>query len=266
METTERALATGFGEAYLASSTLKLNQGLHEESATELGLALSRSPMSATAHESSARLLVEVDSVVEARHHYETALGLDGGRHQIIGGELARLDALQGNWVSADRRVAALVADPDPSVAQLGAVFLARLAIWRRNVPQILEAVAILAPRAGSEGTNMFHTFREWREHGRFDESAWQQSVARQQRSESPHRFQIVALQRLAEVAMLMDKDRVALDTLTAAARFGLLDLVWLDHCPLFSTLYSDPTFKAVRSVVLERASRVLTAFRATGG
>jgi len=265
METTERALATGHGEAYMASSTLKLNRGSHEEAGSDLGTALARSPMSASVHESAGRVLVESGSVVEGRHHYETALGLDPGRVQMIGGDLARLDALQGNWVSADRRIAALLADSDPSVAQLGAVFLARLAIWRRNIPQLREAVKILAPRAGNEGTNMFRMFDEWRDHGTFDDEGWQKSVATQQRPERPHRFQLIALQRLAEMAMLMDQHNAALHTLTAASQFGLIDVVWLDQCPMFTNLHGDPTFEAARAVVAERASRVLTAFRVAG-
>ncbi len=266
VETTERALATGYGEAYLAASTLKLGRGLHEEAGSDLGTALSRSPMSASVHESAARILVEVDSVVEGRHHYETALGLDPGRAQMIAGDLARLDALQGNWISADRRVAAMLADSDPSVAQLGAVYLARLAIWRRNIPQILEATEILAPRAGTEGTNMFKAFDLWRNRGTFDADAWRSSVALQQRLERPHRFQVVSLQRLAEMAMLMDQREAALDTLTAVCRLGLLDVVWLDHCPMLTSLHGDPTFDAARAVVVDRASRLLTAFRAAGG
>lgn len=112
----------------------------------------------------------------------------------------------------------------------------------------------------------MFRTFAQWREHGTFDRHAWTESVASQQDPERPHRFQVVGLQRLAEAAMLMDQQEAAFETLTAAASFGLVDVVWLDDCPLFSSLHGDPAFDAIRAVVAERASRMLTAFRATGG
>ena len=265
-ETVDRALATGYGESYLASSILKLNRGLHQESGTELGIALSRSPMSAQTHETAARILVEVDSVVEGRHHYETALGLDPGRTQMIAGDLARLDALQGNWISADRRVAAMLADPDPPVAQLGAIFLARLAIWRRNIGQILEAVDRLAARSGGESTELLAVFKTWREHGTFDAESWRRAVLNLQAPDRPHRFQVVGLQRLAEMAILVEQREAALETLSAASQFGLIDVVWLDYCPLFTPLHADPGFQTIRDDVAARASRVLTAFRSAGG
>jgi len=262
----DRAMSTGHGEAYLASSILKMNQGLHEESARELGTALVRSPMSSQAHESAGRLLIEIDAVIDGRHHYETALGLDPGRTQVIGGDLARLDALQGNWTSADRRVDLMLADPDPPVAQLGAVFLARLAIWRKDLPRMQRATAILADRAGIETTGIFRAFNAWHAGNPFDHAAWAQAIARQGQVERPHRFQIISLQRMAEMAVLIEQPGAALDTVRAAGEFGLLDVVWIDHCPLFSELRGDPAFAAIRATVAERAARVLAAFRAAGG
>ena len=262
----DRAMATGHGEAHLASSILMTNQGMLEEGARELAIALVRSPMSSQAHEAAGRILIEVDAVVDGRHHYETALGLDPGRTQVIGGDLARLDALQGNWTSADRRVDLMLADPDPPVAQLGAVFLARLGIWRKDLPRMLRAVEILAPRAGGESTGIFRAFNAWHAGHPFDHAAWAQAIARQVHPEQPHRFQIISLQRMAEMALVVEQPGAALDTLRAASEFGLLDVVWLDHCPLFVELRGEPAFAAIRATVAERAARVLAAFRAAGG
>ena len=117
----ERALPTGHGEAFLASALLKLNEGDLEGAAAALGTALVRAPMSAPAHETAGKILIEVHAESEGRYHLETALALDPGRANIIGGELGRLDALQGKWDAADARCHRLLADPDPPVAQLGA-------------------------------------------------------------------------------------------------------------------------------------------------
>nr|MBA3454039.1 hypothetical protein [Deltaproteobacteria bacterium] len=262
----ERALATGHGEAFLASGIFKLNQGVLEESAGELGLALARSPMSSQTHEVIGRLLVEVDSVIEGRHHYETALGLDPGRVQMVAGDLARIDALQGNWTSADRRVDAMLADPDPPVAQLGAVFLARLAIWRNDMPRLMRSLQLLIPRAGNEGTDMVRTFNNWREGKPFDREAWDRVIKLLVKPSSPHRNQLVSLQRMAEMALIIEEPATAIDTISAASAFGLIDIVWLDNCPLFTRLRDEPSFREARAEVADRAWRVLSAFRAAAG
>jgi len=89
----ERGLATGHGEAFLASATFKLNQGDLEGAASALGTALVRAPMSAPAHETAGKILIEIDAGAEGRHHLETALGLDPGRANVISSELGRLEA-----------------------------------------------------------------------------------------------------------------------------------------------------------------------------
>jgi len=262
----ERAMATEHGDAYLASSLFKLSEGKLEEAASELATAIVRSPMSSQTHEAVARILVEVDSVIEARHHYETAIGLDPGRTQMIAGDLARLDGLQGNWTSSDRRIDQMLADPDPPVAQLGAVFLARFAIWRRDLPRLGHAIELLAPRVSIESTGMFYMFNSWREGKPFDRANWEHMITSQIRPTSPHRFQIVSLQRMAEFALIIDQMDASMMALRAANDFGLIDVVWMDSCPLFTDLVSDPQFSAVRAEVSARASRVLSAFRAAGG
>src|SRR5213075_2697965 len=106
-------LATGHPEAYLGSAAFKLNIGDPIGGASDLGIAVVRAPMLAQAHEMAGKLLVEIGAAVEARHHYETAIALDPTRTPIIEMELARLDALEGWWERADRRVAHLLLDND---------------------------------------------------------------------------------------------------------------------------------------------------------
>ena len=61
----ERGLATGHGEALLASATFQLNQGDLEGAASALGAALVRAPMSAPAHETAGKILIELDAGAE---------------------------------------------------------------------------------------------------------------------------------------------------------------------------------------------------------
>ena len=93
------------GEAFLASASYRININDHIGGAADLGTALVRAPMSAQAHEQAGKILVAINAAIEARHHFETAIGLDPGRAQVISADLGRLDALEGNWAAADRRI-----------------------------------------------------------------------------------------------------------------------------------------------------------------
>jgi serine/threonine-protein kinase len=56
------------------------------------------------------------------------------------------------------------------------------------------------------------------------------------------------------------DRD-AALTALEEAAALGLIDLVWLDRCPLFEALHPDARFAQVKTGVAARAELVLEAF-----
>ena len=258
----ERGLSTGHGEAYLASAVLKLHRGELEAAATELGLALTRAPMSAQAHENTGRLLVEIGAAREGRRHFETALGLDPGRAQMISVDLARLDALEQNWVAADQRIALLLADADRPLVQLGAAMEARLALWRRDIPRALAAVPTLAPRIGMDG-GVLGIYMRWRDTGAFDPARWGELIATHVDRAKPQRVPIMTLQRMVELAVLMAQPAAALASLRAATDLGLIDTLWFEACPLLADLSAEPGFHELRRVVADRAARLLAAFRA---
>ena len=51
-----------------------------------------------------------------------------------------------------------------------------------------------------------------------------------------------------------------ALDAIEAADRLGLIDIAWLDRCPLFEGLRESPRFVSARRGVASRAAMVLGA------
>jgi serine/threonine-protein kinase len=258
----ERALATGHGEAHLASAVYWNNRGDLERGARDLGIALVRAPMAGYAHELAARLLVEVSSPVEARQHFETALGLDASRASIISADLARLDALENNWSSAVARIAVLLADPDPAVVQLGNVMKARISAWHGNYEAMLAAAAGFAPRIGQQGDRLLRFMNQLARDANPSTEAWDSVQAAFTDDDHPARQQLMGLQLLAEIALVRREPELAIEPLSIAARKGLMDIVWLDHCPLFVQLADDARFAPIRGQVAERAGRVLAAFR----
>ena len=262
----ERGLASGYGEAHLAASNLELNLGNPERGAQELGIALARSPMSAPVHETVARLLIEVDRSDAGRRHIETALGLDPGRTMMVQPELARFDALAGNWDAVEARLDRALHDPDPAIVQFASVIEARFAVWRKDIDRVVVALERAKSRLATSDFDLLAVYRRWKDTGIHELAPWERYVANLFGGARPHRPQLAALQRLAEVASAMQHDDAIELVLRAGAANGLIDLVWLEGMPLFHRLHGRPWFDEVHAQIAERAARVLAAFRAAAG
>jgi serine/threonine-protein kinase len=263
LQALERALANGGGEAHLAAAVYWMNKGDFERGGRELGQALNHSPMSGHVHELAGRILVEISGSLEARHHFELSIGLDPARAKLISADLARLEALEGNWQSADARVAALLADPDPSLVQLGHVFRARLAAWRGDHDTMMDAATRFAPRMGDQANRIVRFMAEATRGDAISDDEWGKLTrAFGDDDDRPVRQQLMGLQLLIEVALVRDRPERALATLALAARTGLMDIVWLDRCPLFGRVTEHPSYPPLRAEVGRRAERVLAALR----
>ena len=260
----ERALPFGHGEAYLGAASYWMNQGDPERGAHNLGIALVRAPMSGHVHELAGRVAVEIESLAAALHHFETATGLDPGRTDIITGDLARLAGLTGDWASADARVASLKVNSDPAMRQLGFMMNARLAMWRGRGDAILADARKFVSNISEGGSKIMGFMVQLAETGTVNPEAWQRFLAMYTGMDQPQRQQLMGLQILVEGALVYERLDLALQILAIAAERGLIDRLWLEHCPLFTKIVDDPRFVATHAVVAERASRVLATFRAT--
>ena len=197
------------------------------------------------------------------RHHFETALGLDARRaRRSISADLARLDALEASWTSAEARIAILVADPNPAVVQLGNVMKARISAWHGDYEAMLAAATGFAPRIGQQGDRLLRFMNQLARDANPSAEAWRSVQAAFTDDDHPARQQLMGLQLLAEVALVRREPELAIEPLSIAARKGLMDIVWLDHCPLFVQLADDARYAPIRAQVAERAARVLSAFR----
>ncbi|MBA3396912.1 MAG: protein kinase [Deltaproteobacteria bacterium] len=268
-ERAERALADGLAsghpEAILASGSFKLNTGDPIGAASDFATALLRAPMLAQAHESAAKVLVEIHAMAEARHHFETAGALDPNRTAVISTELARLDALEGWWDRADRRLVTLMADPDRSLVQLGAVFKARLAGWRGDRAAMLATSKLFAARMGDSANKLVHYVSDATQSGSINEDTVRDFLTTFS-GKKPRRGQIMGVQLLCEMGIVLGFHDVALVALEKADVLGFMDIVILERCPLFDKLRDEPRFETVRLSVAARAASVLAAFRAATG
>jgi hypothetical protein len=122
------------------------------------------------------------------------------------------------------------------------------------------------APRLGPYASQMVKIVSHAADTGHIERDAWPMFVRVFGGAGRPQRGQLMGLQMLTEIALVLGNTEAALDTLEAADRMGLFDVVVLDRCPLFDRLVGDPRFQALRGQVAERAARVLAAFHSTAG
>ena len=64
-----------------------------------------------------------------------------------------------------------------------------------------------------------------------------------------------------AEISAYLGLNDDALTALEDAAAAKLIDIFWIDHCPLFDEIRSLPRFIAVRQIVDTRAKEILACF-----
>jgi eukaryotic-like serine/threonine-protein kinase len=256
----ERASAARLGEADLAAALLRMSEGDIEGGASALAAALPRAPMSAPAHETTARILAEVELVAEAVLHLDVAAGLDPGRARMVELDLGRIEGLEGDWAAADRRIASLCADPDPAVSQLGAMTESRLAGWRGDPKRSLDAARRLGDRV-DERDGMYGFLARYVAGEPFDHERWATLIGNISSPHKPRRMQLSHLQRAAEIALLVAEVPAAIDAIKRANGLGLIDIVWFDRCPLLAPVRASPDGFAIRDSLAARAGRVRDAF-----
>ncbi len=259
----ERGLATGHGEAFLASGQYQLNRGNPVRGAQDAARALVRAPMSAQAHELAGKILVEVEGTGIARQHYETARGLDPGRSSIIDNELTRLDALEHRWPEAEARNNRLLTDPDASIQQLGFISKARLQTWQGNIEWLLKNSKAVTARISANAGAIFKIIALVQDSGSIDDATWHTIITAPPEVDRPQRQYLVRLQIFTEITLALNENEKALQGLERLEQLGFMDKTWLECCPLLFRVADNPRYIAVHRLVAARAAQVLAAFRA---
>ena len=137
-------------------------------------------------------------------------------------------------------------------------MFEARMALWRRDrdvaarllasIPPTLDA---LAPRLILE---LVVTTRLPPEAEAF--------LVRSRATEGTSRRRSFYLQIEVEVSAFLGDTPHVLERVERAADAGLLDVVWLERCPLLDAYRGQPRFMAAYARVKQRADEILAAYR----
>jgi serine/threonine-protein kinase len=247
------ALAPERAEPHAALASVRLQMGDAAGAVVELRRALTIAPGLADAHHILGRILVEIGRIQDGIRHLEATLAIEP--EQFAYWELARAHALLGDWSAAMKVVQDWVdRAPDNIIHWYSRL---RLALWRRDQP-MLEALA--ASTSDPRVAPMIHAaLALMRDNVVPDRLLGEMGNLARNPDEGGRRMAFV-FQILMELAAFAADNERALKALRRSVDAGLLDLAWLDACPLLASLRGDPRFVAMRDEVAARVAPVLTA------
>ncbi|MFO0738777.1 MAG: serine/threonine-protein kinase [Labilithrix sp.] len=251
-------LSPSLGDARAALASLHLAVGDGASAAREVMNALRAGGWTSPGvQDLHGRLLGEAGAIEEGLDRLRAAVAIDPSleRARI---DIIRLQALRGVWEE--------VATADEMRTLPTGIFwmlAARLALWNpdtawaadlekrirplADVPQRNIALELLRVRAGTASTaELAPTL-----------------LARAQHRRRAVRGAILWRQILAEVLSFDGQADEALQSIEKAAELGLLDISWLDRCPLLQPLRPSERFQAAREQVASRARAVLAVLTA---
>ena len=232
--------APGNGEALLALAQVCFARSDYAAAAEQIRAAIARAPLLAEAHELLGRMRLEIGPLEAGVTALERAIALDP---LLLTPrlELARAMGLRGDFATARQLVASA---PSGDISARGP-FIARLLGWSGDVA---GWSSLLPPRSVLPGTsNIIDDVIDMLLGGHIDRAieARFDGLAGAARSA---RFKILMLQIAAEFAGQADDGDAAFERVSRAIDAGLIDVVWLDHCPPLARLRADPRFPALRA------------------
>jgi serine/threonine-protein kinase len=248
----ERAVtaAPNRGEARLALAAVRFQEGRVVDAVREVRRALRLSPALADAHELLGRILAETGPARLAEAHLSSASRLEPLLYHARWTS-ARLAALAGRWDEAQAIVDLTI---EENAMSGGWLYAARLAFWRADAAHAATLLArpglsapdnevarrIVAHVAGVEPIDVDRLF---------DPSLGS--------AHASGRSYVFLHQARGEFLIGTGRLEDGLESLDRAATGGLLDLVWLDLCPVLAPVRTDPRFAAIRETVATRSDEV---------
>ena len=247
-------------EARVALGFLHVNGGEHAAAASQLVRAVAVAPNSVEALDLVGRMLVEVGRAPLGVRTLRKALAIDPqlahGRHAI-----ARTYALSGDFAAAHEELGPIPSAEGDFVAYV--LLKGRIALWqndRDSGKALLDAIAsadargFLSPFSRIGMTNLARVTLTRAPDAQLL-AAIDQTLPLGG-AFSPRRTAYHAQLR-TEMKLAVGLDSAALNDLRVADSNALIDLAWVDECPLFDGVRHTTDFKLVRDATATRALRV---------
>jgi serine/threonine-protein kinase len=244
------ALAPQLGEAHLALGSVLFQVGEEAGATRAVRAALTRAPGLAEAHAALGRVLCEVGAFDEGLRRLEAAHALDADA-PLAPTDLTRVYALLRRWDDAERMFAHLE-KKDPFAYW---TMRARTSIWRRDERAIEEALASIPNIPGLRYPLLMRLVVKTKTLP--DEMF---ALEREEKTGGARRHTFVS-QLTAELLSYVGRDDEAVAAVSRAVDLGLIDLLWLERCPLLDHVRASPRYPRLHEDVKRRADVIVAAY-----
>lgn len=249
------AYANHIAETHLAEGSFRANSGDYRAAAASLKRALEFAPGCPAVHEYIGMLQCEAGHIKKGLEHLELAAQLDPSR-PLTWGNVARIRSLSGNRNGAIEALQRLEALERPDRFQASVVLRIRDALWHKD-PEALDQSLLVLEASSNATNNVFFQMYVAVVQG-YDDAI--KPLARYP-SELPTsvspRFKMATYQWVTEALLAAKQQELALETLCSAATSVLVDLYWLEKCPLLGPLRDDYAFLESVRLTRERAAAI---------
>ena len=241
--------ARGFPETELAAGVLAWQTGELAAAVEHFAHTLDAAPSQPLALEYLGRLLCEAGRPLEGARHVALAGEIDP-RMWLGRVEVARHHALHRCWPEYDAELRE-VAERGGTESMIVHALELRVAAWRGATDAIVRAVDDVTGTSPLD--RMYALYGAVQLGGA--EVGELEAVMTEILEHAPRRFTAYAHQVVAEAIGARGEGERTLGHLEAASAAGLVDLEWLDVCPLLHCARAEPGFAAVRRAVRARAN-----------
>jgi serine/threonine-protein kinase len=251
VELAERAVASAphIAEARHALAMIRYAEGRPIEAAAELRAALDLAPSSPEINYAAGVVYSELGRFDDALKALEISRLLDPTLSMILY-EMSRVHGLRGDYVRAHD-----IIESARDGARSPAAFISRLrlATWARDEKLLARFVD------GLRGTPAADYYMLRAMLVTIDTGSWPEDTIT-----ASARRRAFAYQVTAEIAALRGNRERTVEYLEKANESSLIDVPWIELCPVFAEVRDEPRVRAVRASVAERAAGISKAFRLT--
>jgi len=240
-------------ETHLAAARMQGQQGDFLGAARALARALELAPTHAATHAMLGTLQCEAGLTDEGRRHIELAIELDPRDLSPLFG-LARHHGLHGDYEQFEATVERLCAWA-PRMQPIIAVLRMRVAIWRGDRPQIRRWHDVIRHSHSSQLQFVEDLGRYVL--GELELPAVQAAFEARFPATVSRRRRAVNDQVLVEALMARGEHALGMEHLHDLAMTMLVDIDWLERCPLLEPLRGKPPMATIESTVRARAQAI---------
>lgn len=242
-------------ESHLAEGIFRANLGEYRVASAALQRAIELAPTCAQVHEYVGMLQCEAGHIKKGLKHLDLTVEVDPSR-AVAWANIARVRSLMGDRQGAAAALQRLEALERPDRFQASVVLRVRDALWHADADAFDQYRFVLETSAHALNNRFFQVYAAALQDDADATHALSRYAFELDPSVSP-RFKMATYQWAAEALAARRHMDLALDQVCGAATNVLVDLFWLEKCPLLAPLRDDYAFLESIRLTRERAAAI---------